>query len=134
MRIAAHLSACEIASALHRGRKLGAGYAASSPAHRGRTTSVTGDILQPGQKGTLVHLRIAAYVEAGLLAAHPLAGQTAAVMMIMRPSDATLSRIDIGRLLPAFPVTPPDMRVRIRRFGGLSYRPTVNLGIPSESK
>jgi hypothetical protein len=43
-------------------------------------------------------------------------------------------RIDIGRLLPAFPVTPPDMRVRIRRFGGLSYRPTVNLGIPSESK
>jgi len=42
--------------------------------------------------------------------------------------------IDIGRLLPAFPVTPPDMRVRIRRFGGLSYRPTVNLGIPSESK
>jgi hypothetical protein len=25
--------------------------------------------------------------------------------------------IDIGRLSPAFPVTPPDMRVRIRRFG-----------------
>ena len=43
-------------------------------------------------------------------------------------------KIDIGRLSPAFPVTPPDMRVRIRRFGGLSYRPTVNLGIPSESK
>jgi hypothetical protein len=42
--------------------------------------------------------------------------------------------IDIGRLSPAFPVTPPDMRVRIRRFGGLSYRPPVNLGIPSESK
>ena len=32
------------------------------------------------------------------------------------------------------PPTPPDMRVRIRRFGGLSYRRTVNLGIPSESK
>ena len=31
--------------------------------------------------------------------------------------------IDIGRLSPAFPVTPPDMRVRIRRFGGLGYRP-----------
>ena len=42
--------------------------------------------------------------------------------------------INIGRLSPAFPVTPPDMRVRIRRFGGLSYRPAVNLGIPSESK
>ena len=42
--------------------------------------------------------------------------------------------MDIGRLSPAFPVTPPDMRVRIRRFGGLSYRRTVNLGIPSESK
>jgi hypothetical protein len=26
-------------------------------------------------------------------------------------------KIDIGRLSPAFPVTPPDMRVRIRRFG-----------------
>jgi ribosomal protein S7 len=47
--------------------------------------------------------------------------------------DKTLE-IDIGRLSPAFPVTPPYMRVRIRRFGGLSYRPTVNLGIPSESK
>ena len=44
------------------------------------------------------------------------------------------SPVDIGRLSPAFPVTPPDMRVRIRRFGGLSYRQTVNLGIPSESK
>jgi (1->4)-alpha-D-glucan 1-alpha-D-glucosylmutase len=43
-------------------------------------------------------------------------------------------RFDIGRLSPAFPVTPPDMRVRIRRFGGLSYRQPVNLGIPSESK
>jgi hypothetical protein len=42
--------------------------------------------------------------------------------------------IDIGRLSPAFPVTPPDMRVRIRRFGGLSYRPPANFGIPSESK
>src|SRR5579862_3132592 len=44
------------------------------------------------------------------------------------------SEMNIGRLSPAFPVTPPDMRVRIRRFGGLSYRPPVNLGIPSESK
>ncbi len=44
------------------------------------------------------------------------------------------AHIDIGRLSPAVPVTPPDMRVRIRRFGGLSYRQPVNLGIPSESK
>ena len=42
--------------------------------------------------------------------------------------------IDIGRLSPAFPVTPPGVRVRTGRFGGLSYRLTVNLGIPSESK
>jgi len=49
-------------------------------------------------------------------------------------AGCALPAIDIGRLSPAFPVTPPDMRVRIRRFGGLSYRPTVNLGIPSESK
>jgi hypothetical protein len=44
------------------------------------------------------------------------------------------AEIDIGRRSPAFPVTPPYMRVRIRRFGGLSDQPTVNLGIPSESK
>ena len=30
--------------------------------------------------------------------------------------------IDIGRRSPVFPVTPPYVRVRIRRFGGLSYR------------
>jgi len=30
--------------------------------------------------------------------------------------DLVLS-IDIGRLSPAFPVTPPYIRVRIRRFG-----------------
>ena len=29
-------------------------------------------------------------------------------------------RIDIGRRSPAVPVTPPYVRVRIRRFGGLS--------------
>src|SRR5204862_1446371 len=34
-------------------------------------------------------------------------------------------KMNIGRLSPAFPVTPPDMRVRIRRFGGLSYWPPV---------
>jgi hypothetical protein len=42
--------------------------------------------------------------------------------------------MDIGKRSPAFPVTPPYVRVRIRRFGGLSYRATANLGIPSESK
>jgi hypothetical protein len=30
--------------------------------------------------------------------------------------------IDIGRRLPAFPVTPPYMRVRIRRFRDLGPR------------
>jgi hypothetical protein len=34
-------------------------------------------------------------------------------------------QINIGRLPPAFAVTPPDMRVHIRRFGGLSYRPPL---------
>jgi len=33
--------------------------------------------------------------------------------------------IDIGRLSPAFPVTPPYMRVRIRRFRDLSQRPEI---------
>lgn len=42
--------------------------------------------------------------------------------------------INIGRRSPAFPVTPPGVRVRTGRFGRLSYRPPVNLGIPSESK
>src|SRR3989442_11450921 len=46
------------------------------------------------------------------------------------PVGPTRDVINIGRLSPAFPVTPPDMRVRIRRFGGLSCRPPVNLGIP----
>ena len=45
-----------------------------------------------------------------------------------------LIEIDIGKRSPAFPVTPPYVRVRIRRFGGLSDQRTVNLGIPSESK
>jgi len=47
---------------------------------------------------------------------------------------AYAKRIDIGRRSPAFPVTPPGVRVRTGRFGGLSYRPPVNLGIPSKSK
>ena len=44
---------------------------------------------------------------------------------VLGPLDADLSLIHIsikpksyiGRLSRAFPVTPPDMRVRIRRFG-----------------
>ena len=32
------------------------------------------------------------------------------------------------------PPTPPDMRVRIRRFGGINDCPPVELGIPSELK
>ncbi len=47
---------------------------------------------------------------------------------------ASKRAIDIGKRSPAVPVTPPYMRVRIRRFGGLSDYRTVNLGIPSESK
>ena len=48
--------------------------------------------------------------------------------------NEVLLEIDIGRLSQAFPVTPPGVRVRTGRFGGLSYGRTVNLGIPSESK
>ena len=54
--------------------------------------------------------------------AHKVYGETGYVWM------------NIGRLSPASPVTPPGVRVRTGRFGGLSYRLTVNLGIPSESK
>jgi hypothetical protein len=39
----------------------------------------------------------------------------------------------MGKPRDSSPPTPPDVRVRIRRFGGLSYRPPVNLGIPSEA-
>jgi hypothetical protein len=48
--------------------------------------------------------------------------------------EKAFRRIDIGKRLPAVPVTPPYVRVRIGRFGGLSDQRTVNLGIPSESK
>jgi len=47
---------------------------------------------------------------------------------------ATEAQIDIGRRSPAVPVTAPYVRVRIRRFGGLSYRQAVKGGIPSEAK
>jgi len=50
------------------------------------------------------------------------------------PAGEPWQEIDIGKRSPAFPVTPPYVRVRIRRFGGLSDYRTVNLGIPSESK
>jgi len=36
---------------------------------------------------------------------------------------------DRGKPRGSSPPTPPDMRVRIRRFGGLSNYRTVNLGI-----
>ena len=39
-----------------------------------------------------------------------------------------------GRGYPRTPATPPDMRVRIRRFGGLSRTGTTKRGRPSESK
>jgi len=41
---------------------------------------------------------------------------------------------DRGESRLSSPPTPPYMRVRIRRFGGLSYFRTNSLGIPSESK
>jgi hypothetical protein len=44
------------------------------------------------------------------------------------------SNRDRGKPHGSSPPTPPYVRVRIRRFGGLSYRPPVNLGIPSQSK
>jgi len=37
-------------------------------------------------------------------------------------------KIDIGRWSPTVPVTPPYMRVRIRRFGGLNYGRTRQVG------
>jgi len=43
-------------------------------------------------------------------------------------SMAPLDR-DRGKPRGSSPPTPPDMRVRIRRFGGLSNYRTVNLGI-----
>ena len=50
-----------------------------------------------------------------------------------RPSVAL--QIGIGGMpRGSAPPTPPDVRVRIRRFGELSYRFTVKRGIPSESK
>ncbi len=66
--------------------------------------------------------------------ARGLPRRIAAACLEIRFAGRRRSRIDIGRRSPAFPVTPPYVRVRIRRFGGLSYRPPVNLGIPSESK
>ena len=56
------------------------------------------------------------------------------VTLAKKASFMWRSQIDIGKRSPAFPVTPPYVRVRIRRFGGLSDYRTVNLGIPSESK
>ncbi len=54
--------------------------------------------------------------------------------LIFEVNDHRREIINIGRRSPAFPVTPPDVRVRTGRFGGLSYRLPVNLGISSESK
>lgn len=39
-----------------------------------------------------------------------------------------------GRSYLRAPATPPDMRVRIRRFGGLSRSEAANVGSPRESK
>ena len=48
--------------------------------------------------------------------------------------DGRTENRDRGKPRGSTPPTPPDMRVRIRRFGGLSYYPPVKLGIPSELK
>ena len=50
------------------------------------------------------------------------------------PSIESRLKRDRGEPHGSAPPTPPYMRVRIRRFGELSYRLTINLGIPSESK
>jgi lysophospholipase L1-like esterase len=62
------------------------------------------------------------------------AAERIAEVIVEKLGEMGLSEIDIGRLSPAFPVTPPDMRVHIRRFGGLSHRLGASLGTPSESK
>ena len=43
-------------------------------------------------------------------------------LFVSQRSLIARSEIDIGRLSPAFPVTPPYMRVRIRRFRDLSQK------------
>ncbi len=48
--------------------------------------------------------------------------------------DFDLNNRDRGEPHSSTPPTPPDMRVRIRRFGGLSHKRSINRGIPSESK
>jgi len=54
--------------------------------------------------------------------------------LTQEPFDAfaasDLAAINIGRLSPAFPVTPPYVRVRIRRFGCLNDRPHEQTGYP----
>ena len=55
------------------------------------------------------------------------------------PANGNRPRILLSQLMThsthgSAPPTPPDMRVRIRRFGELSHERTVNRGIPSESK
>jgi hypothetical protein len=50
-------------------------------------------------------------------------GQEATKALLEQLADPIRSNqalIDIGKRLPAFPVTPPYVRVRMRRFGGLS--------------
>jgi len=50
------------------------------------------------------------------------------------PNDKLVVNRHRGDGHPSSPATPPDMRVRIRRFGGLSYVPANKRGTPSESK
>jgi hypothetical protein len=55
-------------------------------------------------------------------------------MWAMQHEDEEAGNRDRGEPHDSAPPTPPDMRVRIRRFGELSHKRTVNRGIPSESK
>ena len=54
----------------------------------------------------------------------PRVGPTIQRLRLPHPIKPDGASIDIGRRSPAFPVTPPYIRVRIRRFGGLSDRLT----------
>ena len=67
-------------------------------------------------------------------AAKTLDGEDGCINWQVRERGCGRVNRDRGKPRSFSPPTPPDMRVRIRRFGGVSHQRTVNLGIPSESK
>jgi site-specific recombinase XerD len=57
------------------------------------------------------------WMRRGRLKRNPLAGVPLPKLEKRLPKFLTEEQIYIGRPSRAFPVSPPDMRVRIRRFG-----------------